>query len=165
MQDLSYQLSFQGPVWLHPGIASIRRNELVIQQEPLLRAESRALRSTNVNLARAQASYLEKPEDRLIHLVEEHSTLYEKEWFSGLRFFKSRKPKDRLGSHKRSTGACKARLCHWAECSMEVRSPFLLDIFCGWCWLFYSIEQPFEYNANNWNIYATIYLNTKGGCK
>ena len=119
----------------------------------------------NVSLARAQACYLEKPEDRLIHLVEERNALYEKEWFSGLRFFKSRKPKDRLGSHKRSTGACKARLCHWAECSTEVRSPFLLDIFCGWCWLFYSIEQPSKYNVHNWNIYATIYLNIEGGCK
>ena len=119
----------------------------------------------NVSLARTQACYLEKLEDRLIHLVKEHNALYEKEWFSGLRFFKSRKPKDRLGSQKRSTGACKARLCHWAGCSMEVRSPFLLDIFCSWCWLFYSIEQPSEYNANNWNIYATIYLNEEGWCK
>ena len=59
----------------------------MIQQEPLLRAEARVLGSMNVSPARAQACYLEKPEDRLIHLVEEHSTLYEKEWFSGLRFF------------------------------------------------------------------------------
>ena len=47
----------------------------------------------NVNLARAQACYLEKPEDRLIHLVEEHNALYEKEWFSGLRFLSRGNPK------------------------------------------------------------------------
>ena len=84
----------------------------MIQQESLLRAETRALRSMNVNSAKAQACYLEKPEDQLTHLVEEHNTLYEKEWFSGLRFFKSRKPKDRLGSRKLAMGACKARLRH-----------------------------------------------------
>ncbi len=59
----------------------------MIQQESLFRAESRALRLMNVSLARTQACYLEKPEDRLIHLVKEHNALYEKEWFSGLRFF------------------------------------------------------------------------------
>ena len=70
------------------------------------------LGSMNVNLARAQACYLEKPEDRLIHLVEERNALYEKEWFSGLRCFKSRKPEDRLGCHRLLEIACGACIGH-----------------------------------------------------
>ena len=70
------------------------------------------LGSMNVGSAKAQACYFEKPEDQLTHLVEEHSALYEKSGSAGSGFLSRGNPTDRLGSHKRSTGACKARLRH-----------------------------------------------------
>ena len=84
----------------------------MIQQEPLLRAEGQSARINECWLSEGQASYLEKPKDRLAHLVEERNALYEKSGSAGSGFLSRGNPTDRLGSHKRSTGACKARLRH-----------------------------------------------------
>ena len=65
----------------------------MIQQEPLLRAEGQSARINECWLSEGQASYLEKPKDRLVHLVEERNALYEKSGSAGSGFLSRGNPK------------------------------------------------------------------------